>query len=162
MRLPGITRYKTNHNRSLRAIATSTLYQSGVNEQLVMERTGHRSVKVSISVRDLLTISERHRQAFRTAQVVAPVQHSTSAPANLFLAWEEVCRWFSPLQKQKAQLKISSAQLTVFCQLTSKNVTSTSTLALQEAKSRKNERLSDCYSDWYAKIWMVHEQRVTT
>ena len=34
--------YKTNH--SLRATVTSRLYQSGVDEQLVMERTGHRSL----------------------------------------------------------------------------------------------------------------------
>lgn len=39
----GIAGYKTNH--SLRATATSRLYHSGVDEQLVMERTGHRSVE---------------------------------------------------------------------------------------------------------------------
>ena len=113
-KLPGITRYKTNHIHSLCAIATSRLYQSGVNEQLVMEWTGHRSVKVSISVRDL-TSSERHCQAFRTAQIVAPIQRSTSASANLFLAWEEVFWWFgpllSPVQRQNAHFIISSAQL---------------------------------------------------
>ena len=38
----GIAGYKTNH--SLRATATSRLYHSGVDEQLVMDRTGHRSV----------------------------------------------------------------------------------------------------------------------
>ena len=38
-RLPG---YKTNH--SLCATSASRLYQSGVDEQLVMERTGHRSL----------------------------------------------------------------------------------------------------------------------
>lgn len=38
----GITGYKTNH--SLRATTTTRLYQSGVDEQLVMERTGHRSL----------------------------------------------------------------------------------------------------------------------
>ena len=35
--------FKTNH--SLRDTSTSRLYQSGVDEQLVMERTGHRSIK---------------------------------------------------------------------------------------------------------------------
>ena len=35
--------YKTNH--SLRATAATRLYQSGVDEQLVMERTGHRSLE---------------------------------------------------------------------------------------------------------------------
>ena len=38
----GIGGFKTNH--SLRATSTSRLYQSGVEEQMVMERTGHRSV----------------------------------------------------------------------------------------------------------------------
>ena len=38
----GITGYKTNH--SLHATTTTRLYQSGVDEQLVMERTGHRSL----------------------------------------------------------------------------------------------------------------------
>ena len=39
----GITGYETNH--SLRATATSRLYQAGVDEQLVMERTGHHSIQ---------------------------------------------------------------------------------------------------------------------
>ena len=39
----GIPGYKTNH--SLRATAATRLYASGVDEQLVMERTGHRSIE---------------------------------------------------------------------------------------------------------------------
>ena len=39
----GIEGYKTNH--SLRATAATRLYASGVDEQLVMERTGHRSLE---------------------------------------------------------------------------------------------------------------------
>ena len=39
----GIQGYKTNH--SLRATAASRLYASGMDEQLVMERTGHRSTE---------------------------------------------------------------------------------------------------------------------
>ena len=42
-KLAGIEGYKTNH--FLRATATSRLYQSGVDEQLVMERTGHWSLE---------------------------------------------------------------------------------------------------------------------
>ena len=38
----GIGGFKTNH--SLRATSTRRLYQSGVEEQQVMERTGHRSI----------------------------------------------------------------------------------------------------------------------
>ena len=39
----GIQGFKTNH--SLRSTAASRLYQAGVDEQLVMERTGHRSLE---------------------------------------------------------------------------------------------------------------------
>ena len=39
----GITGYKTNH--SLRATAATRLYQAGVDEQLIMEKTGHRSLE---------------------------------------------------------------------------------------------------------------------
>ena len=39
----GIEGFKTNH--SLRATTATRLYQSGVDEQLVMERTGHRSLE---------------------------------------------------------------------------------------------------------------------
>ena len=39
----GILGYKTNH--SLRATAATRLYASGIDEQLVMERTGHRSIE---------------------------------------------------------------------------------------------------------------------
>ena len=39
----GIPGFKTNH--SLRATAATRLYLNGVDEQLVMERTGHRSIE---------------------------------------------------------------------------------------------------------------------
>ena len=39
----GIKGFKTNH--SLRETTATRLYNSGVDEQLVMERTGHRSIK---------------------------------------------------------------------------------------------------------------------
>ena len=39
----GIQGYKTNH--SLQATAATRLYASGVDEQLVMERTGHPSIE---------------------------------------------------------------------------------------------------------------------
>ena len=39
----GIEGFITNH--SLRATAATRLYESGVNEQLIMERTGHRSLE---------------------------------------------------------------------------------------------------------------------
>ena len=42
-RQAGITGYKTNH--SLRATAATRLYQAGINEQLIMETTGHYSLE---------------------------------------------------------------------------------------------------------------------
>lgn len=42
-RKSGISGYKTNH--SLRATCATRLYQGGVDEQVIMERTGHRSTK---------------------------------------------------------------------------------------------------------------------
>ena len=54
----GIEGYKTNH--SLRATSTSRLYQSGVDEQLVMERSGHRSIE---GVRSYKRTSDEQRRA---------------------------------------------------------------------------------------------------
>ena len=54
----GIEGYKTNH--SLRATSTSRLYHSGVDEQLVMERTGHKSTD---GVRSYKRTSESQREA---------------------------------------------------------------------------------------------------
>lgn len=57
-KMAGIEGYKTNH--SLRATSTSRLYQSGVDEQLVMERSGHRSLE---GVRCYKRTSDSQRQA---------------------------------------------------------------------------------------------------
>jgi hypothetical protein len=54
----GIDGYKTNH--SLRATAATRLYQSGVDEQLVMERTGHRSIE---GIRSYKRTSDTQREA---------------------------------------------------------------------------------------------------
>ena len=56
--LGGIQGFKTNH--SLRATVTTCLYQSGVDEQLVMERTGHRSLE---GVRSYKRTSNTQREA---------------------------------------------------------------------------------------------------
>lgn len=42
-RAAGIDGHFTNH--SLRATAATTLYEHGIDEQLIMERTGHRSIE---------------------------------------------------------------------------------------------------------------------
>ena len=61
-RAAGIHGYKTNH--SLRATAATRLFESGVDEQLIMERTGHRSVD---GVRSYQTINEKHCLTFSIA-----------------------------------------------------------------------------------------------
>ncbi len=54
----GIEGFKTNH--SLRATTATRLYQSGVDEQLVMERTGHRSLE---GVRNYKRTSSQQKEA---------------------------------------------------------------------------------------------------
>ena len=57
-RSAGISGFKMNH--SLRATSASRLYQSGVDEQQVMERTGHRSLE---GVRSYKRTLEEQREA---------------------------------------------------------------------------------------------------
>ena len=54
----GISGFKTNH--SLRASTATRLYDSGIDEQLVMEQTGHRSLP---GVRSYKRTSTHHREA---------------------------------------------------------------------------------------------------
>ena len=77
----GIPGFKTNH--SLRATTTSRLYHAGVDEQLVMERTGHRSVE---GVRSCKRTSDAQREALsdilnRPAMVGAITNTTPVAPA---------------------------------------------------------------------------------
>ena len=53
----GIPGYRTNH--SLRATSATRLYAAGTDEQLIMERTGHRSIK---GVRSYKRTSEEQEQ----------------------------------------------------------------------------------------------------
>ena len=91
----GIGGYKTNH--SLRATAATRLYQSGVDEQLVMERTGHRSLEGVRSYKrtsdtqcqalsDILNCSKKTRtdSSKETCSVptLPPVASSTSSIQN--------------------------------------------------------------------------------
>ena len=54
----GIPGFRTNH--SLRATTATRLYQAGVEEQLIMERTGHRSIE---GVRSYKRTSDGQREA---------------------------------------------------------------------------------------------------
>ena len=77
----GIPGYKTNH--SLRATATSRLYHSGVDEQLVMERTGHRSLE---GVRSYKRTSDTQREALSDILNQRKRPRSVSATANITTA----------------------------------------------------------------------------
>ena len=72
----GIGGFKTNH--SLRATSTSRLYQSGVEEQMVMERTGHRSVD---GVRSYKRTSDEQRMTLSDILTRKPATntHSTTS-----------------------------------------------------------------------------------
>ena len=87
-----ITGYKTNH--SLRATAATCLYHAGVDEQLIMERTGHRSLdrvrsykrtsaKQQEYLSDILGLSNKK---LRTADNTNNVsQQNCVAPAQIML-----------------------------------------------------------------------------
>ena len=68
--IPG---FRTNH--SLRATTATRLYQAGVDEQLIMERTGHHSIdgvrnykrtnaEQQENLSDILSLSKRPKQGF--------------------------------------------------------------------------------------------------
>ena len=87
--------FKTNH--SLRATTATRLYHSNLDEQLIMERTGHRSIE---GIRNYKRTSERQHQAVSqllnnasvdghsTNQSIPPgplaLQPSTSVSENAF------------------------------------------------------------------------------
>ena len=84
----GIPGYKTNH--SLRATAATRLYESGVDEQLVMERTGHRSLE---GVRSYKRTTDTQREALsnilnskrpRVENTTSSCTCTTSKVDNLF------------------------------------------------------------------------------
>ena len=93
-RLAGMEGYYTNH--SLCATITTRLYQSGINEQLVMERTDHRSMEGVRSykrtsdeqrevISDLLNLDSQlwlFLQSSSTSPVlVALLQHTINSPS---------------------------------------------------------------------------------
>ena len=81
----GIQGFKTNH--SLRATAATRLYSSGIDEQLVMERTGHRSVEGVRSYKQ--TSSEQQRMCQISCKAKSHVQ--TSYRYNLLSYLHHLC-----------------------------------------------------------------------
>ena len=76
----GIGGFKTNH--SLRATAATRLYQSGVDEQLIMEKTGHRSLE---GVRSYKRTSNEQRETLSDVmnRKVPRVDSQTPLPQNV-------------------------------------------------------------------------------
>lgn len=89
--------YKTNH--SLRATAATRLYSSGVDEQLVMERTGHRSLegvrsykRTSAEQREAVSdiLSNAKKQCTEPTLPVPPL-HETSNTTNNLVSSDSSC-----------------------------------------------------------------------
>ena len=82
-KLAGITGHKTNH--SLRATAATRLFHAGIDEQLIMERTGHRSIE---GVRSYKRTSEEQVEELSDVLNMGPPPRkrqpfgTTSAAAN--------------------------------------------------------------------------------
>jgi integrase len=81
----GIQGYKTNH--SLRATAATRLYMSGIDEQLVMEQTGHRSTegirsykRTTMEQKEVVSdkLSNTKRQRKQVAVREKPVENEAS------------------------------------------------------------------------------------
>lgn len=82
----GITGFKTNH--SLRATAATRLYESGIDEQLVMERTGHRSLP---GVRSYKRTSSHQKEALSDILNKIPkfTNDASSGPSTTGLSTSE-------------------------------------------------------------------------
>ena len=73
----GVQGYKTNH--SLRATITSRMYHAGVEEQMIMERTGHRSTE---GVRSYKRTSDKQRQALSDLLNHTEASHCTAVTSQ--------------------------------------------------------------------------------
>ena len=71
----GISGYKTNH--SLRVTSATRLFQSGIDEQLIMSHTGHRSVD---GVRSYKRISEEQKKTI--SSVLNLAYHDDDKPGE--------------------------------------------------------------------------------
>ena len=100
----GIEGYKTNH--SLRATATTRLYESGVDEQQIMERTGHRSLE---GVRSYKRTSDKQRQAL--SDVLNREDHHSTRQTPQFTAVTQppaACAFTSQQQLRSLSLPAAS------------------------------------------------------
>ena len=106
--IPG---FKTNH--SLRATTATRLYQAGVDEQLIMERTGHHSIdgvrnykrtnaEQQENLSDILSLSKRPKQGFVQPCSMTPAL----VPAPVSLPSQQVALSTLPSSHTHQQLMI--------------------------------------------------------
>ena len=94
---------------SLRATTATRLYQSGVDEQLVMERTGHRSID---GIRSYKRTSTQQQEALsdilnnRVPKISQPAQSAPQQHEDSSTQLEVVC---SPNQEQNSTTRLVPA-----------------------------------------------------
>ena len=94
--------------RTIRATAATRLYQAGVDEQLIMEKTGHRSTE---GARSYKHTSEQQLQQ------LSDILHGSSSTAN------HTASLIQPLQQPLSDKQESSTEISVHHSSASKNVT---------------------------------------
>lgn len=106
----GIKGYKTNH--SLRATAATRLYQAGVDEQMIMEKTGHRSLE---GVRSYKRTSSEQKENMSDILSLAKKPKCLPAPASSSLVPSTNQQKFLPAPKDVlvSSTNISNQQLMV-------------------------------------------------
>ena len=115
----GIKGHKTNH--SLRATTTTRLYHSGVDEQLEMERTGHRSLE---GVRSYNRKSDTQREALSDIlnHSKQPRVHNVASVSQLPPSNSAAPTYISTTARQKNEVLggiMPSISITVFvCKIT--------------------------------------------
>ena len=109
--LSGIAGFRTNH--SLRATTATRLYQAGVDEQLVMEKTGHRSVE---GVRSYKRTSEHQQQQF--SDILSGFNNPTTPTTSLSLIQPS-----QQLSETQSVEQGKSGDMSINCSSTSKNLT---------------------------------------
>ena len=103
-------------NHSLRATAATRLYQAGVDEQLVMEKTGHRSIE---GVRSYKHTSEQQLQQ------LSDILHGSSSTVN-YPSHSSTASLIQPVQQPlavQANQRDNSTEISVHHNSASKNMT---------------------------------------
>ena len=89
----GVQGFKTNH--SLRATAATRLYHAGIDEQIIMETTGHRSLdgvrsykrtsdEQRETISDILSLTKRIKPVNLALELDAPMQSETAIHQDRF------------------------------------------------------------------------------